>query len=65
MELLSTQRLKSGNSRSLTFIMLMFGPGLKLKMGHQCEGKLFFYVCIGTLLMSLSFWCKGVTYSRR
>ena len=59
MEFLSAQRLKSGNSRSLIFGVLMFGPGLKQKIGHECEGKFYFYICIGMLLISLSCWCKG------
>ena len=59
MEFLSAQRLKSGNSRSLIFGVLMFGPGLKQKIGHECEGKFHFYICIGMLLISLSCWCKG------
>ena len=60
MELISAQRLKSGNSRCLiTFAVLMFGHGLKQKIGHECEGKFFFYICIGMLVISLSFWCKG------
>ena len=25
----------------------------------ECEGKFFFYICIGMLLISLSCWCKG------
>ena len=32
-----------GNSRSLTFGVLMFGPGLKNKTSHECEGKFFFH----------------------
>ena len=59
MEFPSAQRLKSGNSRSLIFGVLMFGPGLKQKIGHECEGKFHFYICIGMLLISLSCWCKG------
>ena len=59
MEFLSAQRLKSDNIRSLTFGVLMFGPGLKEKIGHECEGKFFFNICIGMLLFSLSCWCKG------
>ena len=59
MEFLSAQRLESGNSRSLIFGVLMFGPGLKQKIGHECEGKFHFYICIGMLLISLSCWCKG------
>ena len=59
MEFLSAQRLKSGNSRSLIFGALMFGPCLKQKVGHECEGKFFFYICIGMLLISLSCGCKG------
>ena len=58
MEFLSAQRLKSGNSRSLIFGVLMFGPG-EQKIGHECEGKFRFYICIGMLLISLSCWCKG------
>ena len=38
MEFLSAQRLKSDNIRSLTFGVLMFEPGLKEKIGHECEG---------------------------
>ena len=59
MEFLSTQRLKPGNSRSLIFSVLMFGPGLKQKIGHECKGKFHFYICMGTLLISLSCFCKG------
>ena len=59
MEFLSAERLKSDNIRSLTFGVLMFGPGLKEKIGHECEGKFFFNICIGMLLISLSCWCKG------
>ena len=59
MEFLSTQRLKSGNSLSLIFGVLMFGPGLKKTIGHECEGKFPFYICIGMLLISLSCCCKG------
>ena len=59
MEFLSAQRLKSGNSLSLIFGVLMFGPGLKQTIGHECEGKFHFYICIGMLLISLSCWCKG------
>ena len=59
MQFLSTQRLKSWNSRSLIFSVLMFVLGLKQKIGHECEGKFHFYICIGMLLISLSCWCKG------
>ena len=59
MEFLSSQRLKSWNSRSLIFSVLMFVLGLKQKIGHECEGKFHFYICIGMLLISLSCWCKG------
>ena len=59
MAFLSAQRLKSGNSRSLIFGVLMFGPGLKQKIGHECEGKFHFYICICMLLISLSCCCKG------
>ena len=59
MEFLSTQRLKPGNSRSLIFSVLMFGPGLKQKIGHECKGKFHFYICMGALLISLSCFCKG------
>ena len=59
MEFLRAQRLKSGNSRSLIFGVLMFGPGLKQKISHECEGKFYFYICITILLISLSCWSKG------
>ena len=59
MEFLSAQRLKSGNSRSLIFGVLMFGSGLKQKIGHDCEANFHFYICIGMLLISLSYWCKS------
>ena len=59
MEFLSSQRLKSGNSRSLISGVLMFGPGLKQKIGHECQGKFHFYIFIGMLLISLSCWCKS------
>ena len=55
MELLRAQRLKSGNSRSFTFIVLMFG----LVVMSAKEGSFFISFCIGMLLISLSFWCKG------
>ena len=38
MEFPSTERLKSGNSGSLTFGLLIFGPSLKWKIGQKCEG---------------------------
>ena len=66
MEFLSTQRLKSRNSHSLIFgvLMSMFGLGLKQKISHECKGKFHFYICISMLLISLSCWCKG-KYSRK
>ena len=57
MEIPSAQRLISVNSRSLIFGVLMIGPGLKKKIGRECQGK-FFKICIGKLLTSLSRWCK-------
>ena len=59
MEFLIAQGFKSGNSRSLIFGVFMSGPGLRKKIGHECEGKFHFYICIGRLLISLSRWCKG------
>ena len=59
MEFLSAQGFKSGNSRSLIFGVFMSGPGLRKKIGHECEGKFHFYICITMLLISLSCWCKG------
>ena len=53
----SAQRLISVNSRSLTFGVLMIWPGLKYKIGHECQGK-FFNICMVKLLTSLSRWCK-------
>ena len=41
MEFPSAQRLKSGNSRSLIFGVLVFGPGL---IGHECVLYLYRYV---------------------
>ena len=66
MEFLSAQRHKSGNSRSLIFGVLMFGPGLKYKIGHECEGKFHCYIWIGMLLISLSCykWYKGKYYGK-
>ena len=39
MEFLSTQRLKSGNSRSLIFGVLMFGPSLSRKSVMSIKGS--------------------------
>ena len=57
LEFPSTQRLVSVNSHSLAFGVLMIWPGLKKKIGCECQGK-FFNVCIGKLLTSLSRSCK-------
>ena len=56
MEFLIAQGFKSGNSRSLIFGVFMSGPGLRKKIGHECEGKFHFYIC---MMVSYSLACHA------